>query len=225
MSAGEGTSGGGPERRVRHERRRDVARLNARVGCLATALDQLPHPILLVIPGQPLRVWHANAAARRRFVDAGLLHLCHDILTVPEGACGIHLMNGIRRAFIQGPGRPQTVELAGEPGGPSAVRIHIEAVEVGADAGLPVSRVLLLEVDERTAAHAALRSLCSEFGLTPREAEIALRLHACGSAYHLAREAGRSIHTVRAQLKSAMQKTNTHTQAGLVALVGSRLSA
>lgn len=217
------TSGGGTERRVRHERRRDVARLAARLGCLAAALDQLPHPILLVIPGQPLRVWHANAAARRRCIDGALLALSGDVLAIPAGTCGIHLMNAVRRALVQGPGRPQSVALAPEPARRIAARIHIQAIDVDADAELPFARILMLEVDERTAAHAALRSLCSEFGLTPREAEIALRLHTCGSAHELAREAGKSIHTVRSQIKSAMQKTNTRTQAGLVALVGSRL--
>jgi DNA-binding CsgD family transcriptional regulator len=129
-------------------------------------------------------------------------------------------MNAIRRAFVAGPGCPQEVELAAVAGGPIVAKVHVEALEVDAEAGLPVSRVLLLEVDERAAAHAAVRLLCSQFGLTPKEAQIALGLHANGSAQDTARDAGRSIHTVRAQLKSAMQKTNTHSQAGLVALVG-----
>lgn len=220
MTADEAAPDGGKERRVRHERRTDAARENARVTCLAAALDCLPHPILLVIASQPLQVWHANAAARRRFVDGGLLRIRDGLLVIEDGTCRVHLMNAIRRAFVAGPGCPQEVELAAEPGGPSRAKVHVEAVEIDADAGLPVSRVLLLEVDERTATHAALRLLCSEFGLTPKEAEIALGLHAKGSAHDTARDAGRSIHTVRAQLKSAMQKTNTHSQAGLVALVG-----
>lgn len=223
MSAVGKKPGSEEERRVRHERRADVARLTARISCLATALDRLPHPILMVIAGQPLRVWHANAAARRRFGGDSLLKLCDDILVIPGGACGIHLLNGIRRAMLQGPACPQIVELTDQPGGRISARVYIEAVEVDTDAGLPVSRVLLLEVDERAATKAAVRRLCSEFGLTPREAEVALSLHACGSAHDLARAAGRSIHTVRAQLKAAMQKTCTHTQAGLVALVGSHL--
>jgi DNA-binding CsgD family transcriptional regulator len=45
-----------------------------------------------------------------------------------------------------------------------------------------------------------------------------------GSLDEFARCAGKSIHTVRSQIKAAMQKTSTHTQAGLVALVANRLT-
>jgi DNA-binding CsgD family transcriptional regulator len=222
MRAGKPAFGSGDERHVGRELQADAAREHARVTCLASALECLPHPILLVIASRPLQVWHANAAARRRFSDGGLLRLRDGLLSIEEGASRVHLMNAIRRAFVAGPGCPQEVELAGEPGGPMLAKVHVEAVDVDADAdaGLPVSRLLLLEVDERTATHAALRYLCSQFGLTPKEAQIALGLHANGSAHDTARDAGRSIHTVRAQLKSAMHKTNTHSQAGLVALVG-----
>lgn len=212
------------DRRVRQERRVDLLRLHARSRCLTAALDRLPHPILLVIAGDPIRVWHANTAARRDLTGDCLLRLDGELLSVPDDTGGRQLATVMRRISIRGPGHPQSVELALEAGSPLTTEVHIEALDVDGDAGLSATRVLMLEIHARISRDEALQQLCRDYGLTPKEAEAALSLYATGSSIELARQAGKSIHTVRSQLKSAMQKTNTRTQAGLVALVGSRLT-
>jgi DNA-binding CsgD family transcriptional regulator/PAS domain-containing protein len=57
------------------------------------------------------------------------------------------------------------------------------------------------------------------FGLTPAEAAIANELAQGCSLDEIAERKGASVHTVRAQLKSALRKTGAHRQAELVALV------
>lgn len=210
------------ERRQHRERRAELLRSNARVAFLAAVLDHLPQPILLLLPGLPPRVWHANAAARRDLAGDAPVTLQGEAMRFADATVERVFVRGSRQAWLRGAGHVEVVHL------PSAVAagndVHFEALEVGIDAGAPFSRLLLLEFQERISAEEALERLCVEFGLTPTEAEMVLSLHAWGSAVQLARESGKSIHTVRAQLKSAMQKTNTRTQAGLVALVGSRLT-
>lgn len=214
----------GGERRVSIERRRDQRRLLDSARTFGAALDTLCHPLLIVAPGHPPAVWFANAAARRRLLPGMPLALNADRLQIASTPAGALLGRALRLAQLQGPGYPQTVEVrAGETAG--SLVIHVDAIEPCAMLDMPAERMLLVEVRERGPSADALNLLCERFGLTPKEAEIALGLYAAGSVEALARHAGKSIHTVCSQLKAAMLKTGTHTQAGLVALVGSRLES
>ena len=107
--------------------------------------------------------------------------------------------------------------------GATAVAVRLQRLDFGASADLPVADVLLVDVQPQACPKRTVQRLRDGFGLTPREAECALGLYTIGSLEAVARCTGRSIHTVRTQLKAAMQKTSTHTQAGLVALVARQL--
>ena len=64
-----------------------------------------------------------------------------------------------------------------------------------------------------------LQGLACHYALTPKETCVAERL-ACGRALaEIADELGRSVETVRCHLKSLFQKTATHSQTELVALI------
>lgn len=213
------------ERRAGRERREELLRLTAREHSLAMALDRLPRPILLVVAGWPLRIWHANAAARKALASGGILWLDGPFLAVPDARHAAILGNAVRLALSEGPEHPRVVEFTLATAVLPAISLHVQALGLQVTAGIPESPLLLLELMQRTSRSEALERLCRDFGLTRTEAETAINLYLMGSVDALAREAGKSVHTVRTQLKAAMQKTDTHTQASLVALVGSRLDA
>jgi DNA-binding CsgD family transcriptional regulator len=210
------------ERRLRREDRAEQLRWIAQARCLAATMDLMPQPIVLVLPGEPIQVWHANAAARRQLASSAVLRMCAGML-VPVGAANAELIaHAIGRALVLGPQHPQKVGLTG---GSAPIHLQVQALDFGANPDLPVTHVLLLELREQPATESCLQRLCLAYQLTRKEAETAIGLYAIGSVGEFARSAGKSIHTVRSQLKAAMQKTGTHSQAGLVALVANHLHA
>lgn len=207
------------ERRQRRERDPDQLRWIAQARTLAATLDLLPTPVVLLLPGEPIRVWHANAAARLLLSVHPELRIRDGLLLVPSGHVP-PLMQAIARARELGPGHPQKFRLPS----PVPAMASLQLLDFGANRDLPISTVVMMELRESASPERGLQQLCTEFRLTRKEAEAAVGLHAMGSIDELARCTGKSIHTVRTQLKAAMQKTGTHTQAGLVALVAHRSS-
>jgi DNA-binding CsgD family transcriptional regulator len=212
------------ERRIRREDRPEQLHWIAQARCLAATLDLLAQPIMLLVPGTPLRVWHANAAARSHFTAESIVRIRDGRLLFAEDAHDRQWRQAMQRARSLGPAHPQTIELAGRDGRMAAT-LQVQALDFGASPDLPVSEVVMLEVHERAPVERGLQRLCEAYLLTRKEAECAVGLYAMGSLDEFARCAGKSIHTVRSQLKAAMQKTSTHTQAGLVALVAEHLGA
>ena len=207
-----------PERRVRREDRADLLHWIALARCLAASLDLMPQPIVLAQPGAPLRVWHANAAARQLLASSALLQMCDGVL-LPQGPANADAVARVVAQVLRlGPRHPQRVHMVAVSG-PAFGSLQVQALDFGASAELPVSQVLLLELHEKHPPERGLKRLRDDFQLTSKEAECAVGLYAIGSVEGFARCAGKSIHTVRSQLKAAMQKTSTRTQAGLVALV------
>lgn len=209
------------ERRLRRERHPDQLTWIAQARTLAAALDLMPMPVVLLLAGEPIRVWHANAAARHRLSMHPELQIRDgQLLVAPMRTAALH--QALARARELGPGHPQQIALPAHSG-PATARVQL--LEFGASKDLPVSVVFMLELHESVSSERGLQQLCAEFRLTRKEAEAALGLYAMGSVDELARCTGKSVHTVRTQLKAAMQKTGTHTQAGLVALVAHRSRA
>jgi DNA-binding CsgD family transcriptional regulator len=89
---------------------------------------------------------------------------------------------------------------------------------VAADCFAPCQVVAVL-VDLEARVRLAERDLMSIFNLTPSEARLASRLSSGGSIEKIAAELSISYETSRKRLKSIFQKTNTHRQAQLVALL------
>ncbi len=210
------------ERRLRREDRADQLRWIAQARCLAATLDLLPQPIVLVLPGEPIRVWHANAAARRQLAASSVLQMRAGVLVPIDEANATAITRTIRCALLLGPQHPQQLVLTAA-GSTTTTSLQVQALDFGASPDLPVSQVLLLELHEKQPPERGLQRLRDDFKLTRKEAECAVGLYAIGSVDEFARCAGKSIHTVRSQLKTAMQKTATRTQAGLVALVANLL--
>jgi DNA-binding CsgD family transcriptional regulator len=208
------------ERRVRREGDPAQLRWIAQARTLAAAVDRLPSPLLLLVPGEPIRVWQANSAARHRFVDCADLCVRDGLL---GGAAGVldSLRSAMSRTLRHGVGQSLRFELPLAAGAASAT---LEMLDFGASADLPVTEVMLLEVRVAPGGR-RIEHLCTTFRLTPKEAEVAVGLYSMGSVEELARCTGRSVHTIRSQLKAAMQKTGRRTQAALVAAVADCLGA
>jgi DNA-binding CsgD family transcriptional regulator len=208
------------DRRIRRERNADQLRWIAQARSLAATLDLLPQPIVLLLPGEPIRVWHANAAARHWFSSQPDLRLRDGALTAGP-LVAPELAEAVAHARALGAGNASHANLSTRPEA-TAATLHV--LEFGASADLPVNDVLMFAVQPSASVERGLHRLCREFQLTRKEAETALGLYSMGSVHELARCNGKSVHTVRTQLKAAMQKTGTHTQAGLVALIANRLA-
>lgn len=206
------------ERRVRREQHPDQLRWIAQARSLAATLDLLRQPIALLLPGEPIRVWHANSAARHWFTSHPDLRIRDGVLEVSP-ACAAVLAGAIAQVLQQG-AQPHALVL---PSHAEPTSGTLRVLDFGASADLPVSTIVLLELRESASSERGLQRLCAAFQLTRKEGEAALGLYSMGSVENLARCTGRSVHTIRTQLKAAMQKTGTHTQAALVALVASRL--
>lgn len=207
----------GHERRSAGRRLTDWNPPSSRTACLAAALEHLPQRTLLLVPGVPLRVWYANAAARLP-LDVAVLQLNGDVLEVSDCAAGQALCKAVRQIMAAGPGHPTALALqCGAVHG--AVDVRLDALDVDPALGAPTRRLVMMQLDALPSHDVALQRLCADYGLTRMEAEAALLLHARGSTEALVRTSGKSVHTVRSQIKAAMQKTETHSQAALVALV------
>ncbi len=210
------------ERRLRREERVDQLRWIAQARCLAATLDLLAQPVVLVLPSEPIRVWHANAAARSQLASSSVLQMRAGVLVAIDEANATALAYTIRSALRLGSHHPQQLLLTAS-GSAATTSLQVQALDFGASPDLPVSQVLLIELHEKQPPERGLQRLRDDFKLTRKEAECAVGLYAIGSVDGFARCTGKSIHTVRSQLKTAMQKTATRTQAGLVALVANLL--
>ncbi|MDQ3494788.1 MAG: helix-turn-helix transcriptional regulator [Pseudomonadota bacterium] len=213
------------ERRVQRELDARQLRWIARARSMDAVLDLLPQPLLLLVPGRPVRVWHANAAARCHCAVAGPVRLREDLLLVVGRDDAAAFDQALRDAASRGPGHRQQFTLGLEDGGAHGMEVLVEAIDFGASPDLPVAQLVLVELRPRSVQLSPLEALCRDHGLTRGEAATAYRLLSAGSIEAIARDTGKSIHTIRTQIKAAMVKTDTHTQAALVALVGRRLSA
>jgi len=96
------------------------------------------------------------------------------------------------------------------------VAVHALHLGSGIDPG-PLTTVVLIDLDQSPQPNAA--SLQKMFGLTPAEAKLAVQLARGEPLSDFAASAGLSMATARKQLAGIFQKTRTHRQAELVALL------
>lgn len=220
--AGDGADQSQLERRVRREHGADALRWIALARSLAATLDLLPQPLVLAVPGTRLKVWHANAAALDRLASSSILPMRDGILQPLGDANTAEMSRATRRALDDGPRRRHRIVLVAPDA--RTLPVDVQALDFGAAADLPVSQLVLLEIHEKAPAERGLQRLSERFQMTRKEAECAIGLYALGSVDRFARCSGKSVHTVRTQLKAAMQKTGTNTQASLVGLVADLLN-
>ncbi|MGI3170788.1 hypothetical protein ACRARG_16685 [Pseudooceanicola sp. C21-150M6] len=81
----------------------------------------------------------------------------------------------------------------------------------------PLRQVLVLSSD-MSWSDQAYKLLTDAFGLTPAEADVVASLTECGSVKDIAARRGRSVETVRSQMKSILAKTEARNQSDLMRL-------
>ena len=210
------------DRRDRPERRADRLRRIAEAHYFSATMDRLPQPILLLAPGSPMRVWYCNAAARALLTGTAF-SLCGELLVIANAAESRAFRRAVRAAYDLQDARARQLTLGALADGQPSLILSVTLIDAPPDIAAIVPRLLLIDLEEKPSQESASLRLRRDFRLTPAEAEVAIGLYAAGSVDALARQASKSVHTVRTQLKAAMNKTATRTQAGLVALVGGRL--
>ena len=191
------------ERRMSGRRATDHTANYSRSDCLASALENLSHRTLLLVPGVPLRVWYANAAARQP-LEVPLLQLRDDIVELHDATARRALHAAVRRVAAEGPGHPVSLALCGGREPQHVVDVRLDALDLSAEADVPAARLVLMQLEEAPSHEVALQRLCADYGLTQAEADTALLLYARGSTDALARSSGKSVHTIRSQVKAAM---------------------
>jgi DNA-binding CsgD family transcriptional regulator len=176
----------------------------------ATILDHLSIPILLV--DRNANVDYANLTAKSLVADGKSLTVVDHIFggRHRDGAASLRAavvdtcVNGVGHAIVMetGPSRP------------------IVAVTMAFAGGRPAdNRALVLLRSGIGPSDVLLSSLRELFKLSSSEAEIAVALGAGANINEVARERGVKRNTLRSQLASIMERTGTHRQAELVALV------
>ena len=180
------------------------------MGVPATILDHLSIPILLV--DRNANVGYANLTARSLVADGVSLTIVDHIFSGRhrDGAASLRAaivdtcVNGVGHAIVMenGPSRPivvVTMPFAGNRPADNRALVLLRS-------GVGPSDVLL-------------NSLRELFKLSSSEAEIAVALGGGANINEVARERGVKRNTLRSQLASIMERTGTHRQAELVALI------
>lgn len=178
----------------------------------------------LVAPGMVLlnsqgRVIFANQRARQLASESHSLHLL-DTLTTREGS-GLQLRHTIDAALLASHSGQETVfslRLPYRPGN-HGLLVLVCSLEQRPDAlEEEASVVVMLSAPgQRTPLPDGI--LASLFGLTPAETRIALALLEGLRSEEIAEQMGVSITTVAFHLRNLFQKTDTHRQADLIALL------
>jgi DNA-binding CsgD family transcriptional regulator len=203
---------------LRMSRRLD--RLGAGNRLASTALDQLPHAVLLLDPTH--HVLHANRAAEALLRDGSQLRSRAGRLVLADGAEHDRLRAMLAR--LTRLAAPPPVVLRRTATGrrlvASALRLAPAAAGFG---GAPVTLLLLADpAADRPGAAAMLHGL---YGFNATERRLALALIEGESLRDAAERAGVTYETARWNLKVLFQKTDTRRQTELVARLLGDLTA
>jgi len=202
------------------ELRRRLHHVDMLASAALSALDHLPHAVLLL--DQHGLVMHANAAG------AALLSI----------GDGLRCTHGVPRAATQPADNRLRSVLAGAVGGSGTIArsgaMHLPrsggvrplallAMPFRQETNWSLARQpsILVCVSDPDAMHTPSNRLLAElFGLTGAEAALASDLLAGEELRDIAARRGRSINTVRTHLSGLMAKTNVNRQSELIRLLG-----
>jgi DNA-binding CsgD family transcriptional regulator/PAS domain-containing protein len=170
------------------------------------------------------RVIHANASARA-LAASNLLHLTATGIHAPAPLEDARLQAAIRSMIrsetaANGPRddnvRPYRLTLSRAPGQlPLTLRV-VSARSVGSSFGERAAAAVVLIAAAGETAVAEPQELVEQYGLTQREAQLALELSRYADLAAAAGRLGITIGTARQYLKSVFEKTNVRNQASLL---------
>ncbi|MCG6657664.1 response regulator [Halomonas campisalis] len=216
-------------RRMRHKASREIDELrqamtDLRQEASSQAFSAATRALDLVAPGMVLlgpdgQLLYANRAARQLASDTEGLEVTHG-LSIASGADSQALRRTLRATLTASAAGREAVNCLrlARPGKQRALLVL--ACSLGNAGGLarePAAVILLADPDKR--ARVPQTVLASLFGLTPTEARIALALAEGLRSDEIAEQMSVSTTTIAFHLRNLFQKTDTHRQAELIALV------
>ena len=169
---------------------------------LARVLETIEHGIVLL--GSDSHACYRNSAAERIFVADG-----------EHGVIAREVRSVSRAALMHRGGRPaETVVATGA--GRYRMRATVLRQRIREIRTIPV-----LVTIRQSADHAPTRaSLMERFGMTPREADVALLLARGSRNIEVAAELGISTHTARHHTENVMLKLNVHARSEITRAIG-----
>lgn len=190
-----------------------LGELQAARSGLADALDALAHGVLLL--DAQGHVLHTNRRAEALLKAADGLTLVGRRLVPTRAADSEGLARLIRRAAA---GRGGVVGVARAPGPPAYLvqAVTLRGALAGADAAAAV--LVLVSAPQATAAASAdarATLLVGLYGLTAREARVAVAVGTGVGVPQVARDLGVSANTVHTHLRRVFDKLGVHSQAAL----------
>lgn len=179
------------------------------------------------------RVRLANAAADTLLSRSGsMLRIANGRLTLADKAENAELWLQIRNAAavttgaVKEVGSPPRILSSPDRNGIGRMAFLVVPVRNTTPLGISEDGLIAIFVSDTTASPTLdLAALQQEFGLTQAEAEVAAALTTGHQLHHVATSRRVSVETARTLLKRAFIKTDTNSQAQLVALITRSLSA
>jgi DNA-binding CsgD family transcriptional regulator/PAS domain-containing protein len=190
------------------------------------ALDKVSNPIFLIDHGG--RVSHVNASAEAMLRASKTFSISSSkVLHCEDQRANSQITHAIRaitsgQAAVLGSSVVAVGRSDGRPMMATIVPFQIDQDRTGIFADFPAARIPLAMVTVLggSRSSAALHVvLASAYSLTETEVRLVEALRNGLSVAEYAATAGRSINTVRNQLRSILEKTDTHRQGELIALV------
>lgn len=201
---------------------RRLGAAEASLGAGLAAFQALEKPAFLL--DQLARVLHCNPQGEAMLEQADRLGCIAGVLQAADHPATSILHAGIARAASEG-GTPQTLSMP-HSGGRAPLQMTLVPLKTRSvwTALLPPS-VLAVVTLQPGFSQPSAEALIGRFHLTAAEADLALDMLAGRSLAEAATRRGRSINTVRSQLRALMDKVQVRRQANLVrALMGTGYS-
>lgn len=196
--------------------------LPSRVRAAEAALDYSPCAVFLVNEHAVLQF--ANAAARRLLHAADGVMLCGRRLAACVNGDAVRLRELIAAAARdpRAPGRRSALRVMAVRRSSGRLPLSTTAISMPAEPSTAVSiarNVLLFIADPEVQGNVSAAHLKVFFGLTEREAAVALALLRSGSLPSAATELGVALTTARSHLQHVFDKTATRSQVALAQLL------
>lgn len=198
---------------------RQLARAQAAANGLAVALDHFPTAVMLV--DAHCKLIGCNSSAETLLRQTSLpLRVRTGQLTATRADDAAALQRMVAAVFkslrTRHASAPKVLQLARMDGSGPITVLALPLLDPARFGNASTASIMLCLSDPRDTRSLNPGLLAQEFKLSPAEAQVAAQISAGLSPGDIARQRGVSQETVRAQIKSLLGKTGTHSQAQLV---------
>ena len=181
---------------------------------IAAALDSVSHGVIVVDARST--VLHVNQAARAILRDDDGLAIKAGCLAALNSAANYTLLRAVGIAVTGTTGAGASLACS-RPSGKRSYVVHV--LPYRSESGAAVPRALIAVIDPERTTEPETTMLRRLYGLTPAEAEVAIRVLRGDGLKPISDELAVSLATVKTHLHHVFDKTDTHRQAELVRLL------